>query len=179
MSVISKVIVKINRVKIPKQIIPVSSIRKKNLRKATTDREEIAFRDRDDNSLYNRNINRGNWDYKENWRYDKDAFYAGVPESEAYDIENPGMRGYGYDGADAGGYPRQYYYGTGYSADPYINQWGNASQYQSSYNVSGNFRPVPNSSGYYNTYPSMERIEVPSNPSNNANFDNRNMQRRR
>jgi hypothetical protein len=43
-------------------------------------------------------VRMGNWDYKENWRYDRDAFYRGESQSQAYKEEHPyGPEGIGYD----------------------------------------------------------------------------------
>ncbi|CAF22760.1 hypothetical protein [Candidatus Protochlamydia amoebophila] len=73
------------------------------------EREEIAFADRnEDKTLYEKNLNLGNWDYKENWRYDKQAFYNGETQSDAYDQRHPGLRGIGYDATDRSTYHPQY-----------------------------------------------------------------------
>lgn len=40
----------------------------------------------------------GNWDYHENWRYNRDAFYRGESQPEAYREDHPyGPGGIGYD----------------------------------------------------------------------------------
>lgn len=44
------------------------------------------------------NFRMGNWDFHENWRYNRDAFYSGKTQPEAYREEHPyGPGGIGYD----------------------------------------------------------------------------------
>ncbi len=117
-------------------------------------KEEIAYVDRnEDRTLYERNLRLGDWDYKENWRYDKRAFYSGETQSQAYDEEHPGTRGIGYD-AD----PRpshnyaNYRYGDRYNYRSYPQDqvyYYNNYPY-SSYNSAGNSYPYSsyNTSGY-------------------------------
>ena len=52
-------------------------------------------RDRD---ILRRADRKGNWAYKQNWRYDREAFYNGYTQAEAYDKENPdGIGGIGFE----------------------------------------------------------------------------------
>lgn len=129
-------------------------------------REEIAYVNRnEDRTLYERNLRLGDWDYKENWRYDKQAYYNGETQNQAYDEEHPGLRGIGYDAN-----PRPTHNYANYN---YSNRYNyrNAPQEQvyyynnypySSYNTAGNSNPYSsyNTSGYrsYNTssYPYSE-----------------------
>lgn len=44
------------------------------------------------------NFRMSDWDYRENWRYNRDAFYKGETQPEAYRDEHPyGAGGVGYD----------------------------------------------------------------------------------
>lgn len=108
---------------------------------AYPEREEIAYVNRnEDRTLYERNLRLGDWDYKENWRYDKRAFYNGETQSQAYDEEHPGWRGIGYDAN-----PRPSYYNdrnTPQNQAYYYNHY----PYNSSYNTAG-YRSY-NNSGY-------------------------------
>lgn len=67
--------------------------------KATTGKEEIAQADSDYRAVpRDGNFRMGNWDNKENWRYNRDAFYKGETQPEAYRDEHPyGAGGIGYD----------------------------------------------------------------------------------
>lgn len=62
-------------------------------------REEIAMTD-SPSTPYPRdgNFRMGDWDFHENWRYNRDAFYRGETQPEAYREEHPyGPGGIGYD----------------------------------------------------------------------------------
>lgn len=137
------------------------------------EREAIAQVDRNsDKSLYNRNINRGNWDTREGWRYDKQAFYSGENQNQAYDEEYPGMRGIGYNAYDPYFYAKESngYYPDSYYSDPNADY--------SSYSTTGVYnRPNDRYTGY-NTYPSVGRDNL-LNPNSGSNFDRNRGPRRR
>jgi hypothetical protein len=62
-------------------------------------RKEIAQRDYRDEDIDSRAYRRGNWDFKQNWRYDREDFYSGKTQLEANRDEHPyGKSGIGYDG---------------------------------------------------------------------------------
>lgn len=66
-----------------------------------SNREKIAQLDYRDEDIHERADRRGDWDYKENWRYDRRAFYSGETQGEAYRKEHPpGRGGIGYDADD-------------------------------------------------------------------------------
>lgn len=54
-----------------------------------TGREEIAYMDERDRDIHQRADRKGDWGYKQNWRYDREAFYRGETQGEAYDKEHP------------------------------------------------------------------------------------------
>lgn len=56
-------------------------------------REEIAYLDERDEDIHERANRKGDWGYKQNWRYDRKAFYKGETQGEAYDIEHPDSAG--------------------------------------------------------------------------------------
>lgn len=60
-------------------------------------KEEIAYAD--DDSQYPRNQERmGDWDYRENWQYHRNAYFTGETQPEAYRKAHPdGTPGIGYD----------------------------------------------------------------------------------
>jgi hypothetical protein len=63
-----------------------------------TGREEIAYIDERDMDIHDRANRKGDWNYKQNWRYDREAFYRGETQGEAYDREHPdGVGGPGMD----------------------------------------------------------------------------------
>lgn len=67
-------------------------------RDPATGREEIAYVDERDEDIHHRANRKGDWNYKQNWRYDREAFYRGETQGEAYDRENPdGVGGPGMD----------------------------------------------------------------------------------
>lgn len=67
-------------------------------REQATEREEIAYLDERDEDIHQRANRKGDWDYKENWRYDREAFYKGETQAEAYDRKHPdGIGGPGMD----------------------------------------------------------------------------------
>lgn len=50
------------------------------------------------NTMFKRQEHLGDWDYKENWRYDRDAYLRGETEPKAYREAYPyGKGGIGYD----------------------------------------------------------------------------------
>ena len=68
-----------------------------------TGREQIAQADLDNDTFSepyprNGNFRMGDWDFRENWRYNRDAFYRGETQQQAYREEHPyGPAGIGYD----------------------------------------------------------------------------------
>lgn len=67
-------------------------------RDRATGREEIAYLDELDEDIHHRANRKGDWDYKQNWRYDRKAFYKGETQGEAYDREHAdGVGGPGMD----------------------------------------------------------------------------------
>lgn len=44
--------------------------------------------DERDQDIHERADRKGDWGYKQNWRYDREAFYAGETQGEAYDKEH-------------------------------------------------------------------------------------------
>lgn len=61
-------------------------------------REEIAYIDERDQNILDRANRKGNWNFKQNWRYDREAFYRGENQSNVYDREHPdGIGGIGRD----------------------------------------------------------------------------------
>jgi hypothetical protein len=72
-----------------------SQSKRSNNRRAT--REEIAQAER---GPYARDghFRMGDWDYRENWRYERDAFYRGETQPQAYREDHPyGPGGIGFD----------------------------------------------------------------------------------
>lgn len=58
----------------------------------------VTYTDERDRDIHERANRRGNWNYKQNWRYDRKAFYKGDTQQEAYDDEHPeGVGGIGMD----------------------------------------------------------------------------------
>ena len=51
--------------------------------------QPVAYEDARDIDIHDRANRNGNWDYKENWRYNREAFYRGETQPEAYDEEHP------------------------------------------------------------------------------------------
>ncbi len=45
------------------------------------------------NTMFKRNEHMGDWDYKENWRYDRNAYLRGETEPQAYREAHPNGRG--------------------------------------------------------------------------------------
>jgi len=63
-----------------------------------TGREEIAYVDERDIDIHERADRKGDWNYRQNWRYDRQAFYSGETQADAYDREHPdGVGGPGLD----------------------------------------------------------------------------------
>ncbi len=70
----------------------------KNKKKQATGREEIAYNDELEKDIHRRANRRGDWGYRQNWRYDSKAFFKGETQGEAYTQEHPyGPGGIGYD----------------------------------------------------------------------------------
>jgi hypothetical protein len=62
-----------------------------------TEKEEIAFRDNDDTDLQKRYFNKGDWDYRENWQYHRNAYLSGQTQDQ-YERRNPSRKpGIDYD----------------------------------------------------------------------------------
>lgn len=59
----------------------------------TTRQKKIAYIDERDQDIHHRANRRGEWGYKQNYRYDRKAFYKGETQGEAYDLENPDSAG--------------------------------------------------------------------------------------
>lgn len=60
-------------------------------------REEIAQADVRENN-YQRPLRMGDWDFRENWQYDREAFFSGQTQGEAYRKHHLyGIGGIGYD----------------------------------------------------------------------------------
>lgn len=67
-------------------------------RNQATGREEIVYMDERDMDMHHRANRMGDWSYKQNWRYDREAFYNGETQAEAYRKEHPSsMGGIGMD----------------------------------------------------------------------------------
>lgn len=63
-----------------------------------TRKEKLAQLDERDQDIDSRAYRRGSWDYKQNWRYDREAFYRGDTQPKAYRDEHPeGRGGIGYE----------------------------------------------------------------------------------
>jgi hypothetical protein len=61
-------------------------------------KRKIAYIDERDVDIHHRANRRGDWGYRENWRYDRKAFYRGETQPEAYNQEHPeGEGGIGFD----------------------------------------------------------------------------------
>ena len=52
-------------------------------------REDIAYEDERDADIHRRANRKGDWDYKQNWRYNREAFYRGETQGEAYLDDHP------------------------------------------------------------------------------------------
>lgn len=63
---------------------------------SATGKEEIAY---EDDPQYPRDQERmGDWDYRENWQYHRDAYFTGETQADAYRKAHPdGTPGIGYD----------------------------------------------------------------------------------
>lgn len=78
------------------------------------DREEhlkIPYLDRyRDEDIHERARRRGNWGFRQNYRYDRKSFYSGETQGEAYDREHPdGSGGIGIDRDNEYVQMRQFY----------------------------------------------------------------------
>lgn len=63
-----------------------------------SEREKIAYVDYRDTDIHQRANRMGDWDNNQNWRYDRQAFYQGETQPEAYRREHPyGTPGIGYN----------------------------------------------------------------------------------
>lgn len=51
--------------------------------------KQIAYIDDRDRDIHQRANRKGDWGYKQNWRYDRRAFYKGETQGEAYEEEHP------------------------------------------------------------------------------------------
>lgn len=49
----------------------------------------VVYKDPRDRDIHHRNNRIGNWGYRQNYRYDREAFYSGKTQAEAYDLEHP------------------------------------------------------------------------------------------
>lgn len=59
----------------------------------STRQKKMAYMDERDQDIHHRANRRGEWGYKQNYRYDREAFYKGETQGEAYDLENPDSAG--------------------------------------------------------------------------------------
>lgn len=63
-----------------------------------SEREKIVYMDERDQDIHRRANRMGDWNYRQNWRYDRKAFYKGDTQGEAYEEEHPeGTGGIGID----------------------------------------------------------------------------------
>lgn len=68
------------------------------MRNQASGREEIVEMDERDEDIHQRANRRGDWSFKQNWRYDRKAFYNGETQPEAYNREHSeGLGGIGFD----------------------------------------------------------------------------------
>jgi hypothetical protein len=56
-------------------------------------RQQVAYMDGRDEDIHHRANRMGDWDYKQNWRYDRKAFYGGETQGEAYEEEHDPYKG--------------------------------------------------------------------------------------
>lgn len=130
---------------------------------------KIAYRDtQKDRTLYDRNNHLGDWDYRTNWRYDRDAYLKG--DTRAYDFNY----GPDEDRSRADDYRKGYHTPNYRSANPDYQQ----NQY---YYYEDNRRPndtsdyyrTPQSGSYYNAYPQLSGNSNPYfNSNSNSNSGN-------
>ncbi len=52
--------------------------------KHASGREDIAYEDPRDADIKSRALRKGDWDYRQNWRYNREAFYKGETQGDAY-----------------------------------------------------------------------------------------------
>lgn len=112
-------------------------------------REEIAFDD--DESLFNKNQYRTNADYRENWRYDRDAYLSGASPVREIDSQSPEYRNSSQN-YYRNNYPApQTYYNSypGYNPNGYYNS-PNGYNYQSS-NYPQTYYSNPRVNTYYSS----------------------------
>ena len=85
-----------------------------------TGREEVAYIDERDQDIHQRAQRMGDWEHKENWRYNRSAFYAGENQPDPYNEQDvPYSGGIGRDRDDD--YVRMmqgYYESTGQRNQP-------------------------------------------------------------
>jgi hypothetical protein len=64
----------------------------------STGREQIAYNDELDRDIHRRAYRMGDWGNRQNWRYDRRAFFRGETQPENYEEQHPyGPAGIGYD----------------------------------------------------------------------------------
>lgn len=65
-------------------------------------KKEVSYIDERDRDIHQRANRMGDWDYKQNWRYNREAFYAGENQPDPYNDETlPYSGGIGRDRDDA------------------------------------------------------------------------------
>jgi hypothetical protein len=136
-----------------------------------TESEEIAYMDERDMDIHERANRKGNWNYKQNWRYDREAFYRGYTQEEAFDREHPDKIGGPGREADAEYLQMRRYYLEERNRQNVANQRNNGNRNGNSQNNSyrANNQTIGNQSGsyYQPAYPS-------GNMNANPNYHNSN-----
>jgi hypothetical protein len=144
-------------------------------REQATDREEIAYMDERDRDIHQRANRKGDWGYRQNWRYNREAFYKGETQADAYDRETPdGVGGPGMD-PDTEFLQMRKFYLEEQKHQNAANQKNNAgrssanSQNNSYRTNNSNNRDISNQSSPYSqpAYPSR-------NMNDNSNYNNPN-----
>lgn len=110
-------------------------------------REEIAFNGNADNRPIYQTLHRGDWDYRENWKYDRDAYLTGINQSQFDERLRPE---YGY-----GPYP---------APEPYTHLASNVGITPPGTN-SINPLVTPNSTYYSSSFPRPYNPPNPTTPS--------------
>lgn len=121
-----------------------------------TGREEIAYMDQRDRDIHQRADRKGDWGYKQNWRYDREAFYRGETQGEAYDLEHPdGIGGPGMEPDTEYLQMRKYYLNNAKRQNVAASQRNGGSRpYGNDQQVSDQTGQYPRSNQYQNRYPS-------------------------
>ena len=115
-------------------------------------KEEVAVVDIHNNPEIGR---RGNWDFKQNWRYDRDIFYRGENQTQAYQRNFRVRPTPGIDNPD------DLYWPKWYKDAPYYN---NPYYYQDEYNPNYATYPSYYHQGYYSPNPINQNAYYKQNP---------------